>query len=161
MFSSIIALPNHSRRRHWQCQHCQIDFGQNRSNSTFSNLAVQVMEGIDWWMTLSLFVEVRFSIFFFTFLYPILTGNMRPGILSSCGKQVQGRVQRFLAGIACDKNLCLIQNLGNELSLKRTCVVFVLQPILDLVTKEMPAYDDIIRAMCNEKVHGVLIYHNK
>ena len=42
-----------------------------------------------------------------------------------------------------------------------SCKVFVLQPILDLVTKEMPAYDDIIRAMCNEKVHGVLIHHYK
>ena len=59
MFSSIIAT-----RRHWQREHCQIYFWQNRSNLTVSNLAVQVMEGIDWWMTLSLFVEVRFYNFF-------------------------------------------------------------------------------------------------
>ena len=27
-----------------------------------------------------------------------------------------------------------------------------LQPILDLVTEKMPAYDDIIRAMCDQQV---------
>ena len=29
---------------------------------------------------------------------------------------------------------------------------FFLQPILDLVTEKMPAYDDIIRAMCDQQV---------
>ena len=86
-FHNCLALLCLTTRRHWQREHCQFYFWQNRSNSTVSNLAVQVMEGIDWWMTLSLFVEVGFSnFFFFTFLYPVLTGNMRPGILSSCGK---------------------------------------------------------------------------
>ena len=61
---NCLALLCLTTRRHWQREHCQIYFWQNRSNSTFSNLAVQVMEGIDWWMTLSLFVEVRFPNFF-------------------------------------------------------------------------------------------------
>lgn len=69
----------------------------------------EVMEGIDWWMTLSLFVEVT-----------------------------------------CDLASCLLA--GNRF--REECSAS-LQPILDLVTKEMPAYDDIIRAMCNEKVERV------
>ena len=63
-FHNCLALLCLTTRRHWQREHCQFYFWQNRSNSTVSNVAVQVMEGIDWWMTLSLFVEVKFSIFF-------------------------------------------------------------------------------------------------
>jgi len=75
----------------------------------------EVMEGIDWWMTLSLFVEVT-----------------------------------------CDLASCLL--VGNRF--REECIAS-LQPILDLVTKEMPAYDDIIRAMCNEKVERVCEGCNK
>ena len=121
------------------------------------------MEGIDWWMTLSLFVEVRFSNFFSSLSF--IRSWQVTCDLASCllvGNRFREECSASLQVLPVTKFMPFIE-FGKRtiLTLKRTCVVFVLQPILDLVTKEMPAYDDIIRAMCNEKVQGVLIYHYK
>jgi len=58
--------------------------------------------------------------------------------------------------VTCDLATCIL--VGNIF--KDECIAS-LQPILDLVTEKMPAYDDIIRAMCDQQVERVCEGCNK